>query len=231
MPSGCRTNLPLARRGPDIPGALFRRSRNGKKIGRPFVRWPERRPDKSGPAPQLCPPVPRPKRNGRSRPQRSTLQSRLSVIVASSRSSSSRRQNRRRPRAKIVAGRGIGKGCRAPSRCSPRAALGSWRVKRWPRPAPAGRDPLAATRATRRTARLGQPRSCCCRAPAWGRSHSRFPATRAQPGCAAICLLRQCHGHRQRPPMAMPQHACPSMPPACMPQPRPTTALPVSPAS
>ncbi len=42
--------LPFARRGQDIPGALFRRSRNQKKCGRPFVRWPELRPDKSGPA-------------------------------------------------------------------------------------------------------------------------------------------------------------------------------------
>jgi hypothetical protein len=32
MPSGCRTNLPLARRWPDIPGALFRRSRKEIKF-------------------------------------------------------------------------------------------------------------------------------------------------------------------------------------------------------
>jgi hypothetical protein len=38
MPSGCRTNLPLTRRGPDIRGALFRRSRN---VGRPVFRRPE----------------------------------------------------------------------------------------------------------------------------------------------------------------------------------------------
>ncbi len=37
--SGHRTNLPFARRGPDFPGALFRRSRNGT-FGWPVVRWP-----------------------------------------------------------------------------------------------------------------------------------------------------------------------------------------------
>jgi hypothetical protein len=81
-----QTNLPSARRGPDIPGDLFRRSRNRKKNGRPFVRWPELRPDKSGPA-QTGPALPArspTEAQCRSRPQRSTLQS---VVVAGSRSS------------------------------------------------------------------------------------------------------------------------------------------------
>ncbi len=56
---------------------------------------------------QLCPPGPRPRRNSRSRPQRSTLQS---VVVAgrAPKSSQAARQNRRRPRAKRDAPRQVG---------------------------------------------------------------------------------------------------------------------------
>jgi hypothetical protein len=90
-----RTNLPFARRGPDIPGNLFRRSRNGKKIGRPFVRWPELRPDKSGPA-----------QTGPASPARPLPD----VVVAgrAPKSSQAARQNRRRPRAKRDAARQVG---------------------------------------------------------------------------------------------------------------------------
>jgi hypothetical protein len=172
MPSGCRTNLPLARRGPDILGALFRRSWNEKKIGRPFVRWPERRP--SGPDRQPRPP--RPPRPDRPAPL---------------------------PRAAScwrAAGQLEGQ------------TLAANRT-RWPRPGPHG--------GPRASARAGQPRSCCCRAPAWGRSHSRFPAIRersgtraGKPGCAASW-----------PAAAVPRSSSAAThggsPPACMPHPGP----------
>jgi hypothetical protein len=46
-----RTNLPFARRGPDTSRApCSSEAGTEKKNGRPFVRWPELRPDKSGPA-------------------------------------------------------------------------------------------------------------------------------------------------------------------------------------
>ncbi len=91
-----------------IPGDLLRRSRNEKKNGRPFVRWPELRPDKSRPS------VPRLKRNGRSGPSgapssRSSLQAvgrrrrrpRAKIVAGRApKSSQAARQNRRRPRAK-----------------------------------------------------------------------------------------------------------------------------------
>jgi hypothetical protein len=77
-----------------------------KKNGRPFVRWPEFRPDKSGPA-QAGPALPArspTEAQWPKRPQRSTLQS---VVVASSspKPSPAARQNRRRPRAKRDAAR------------------------------------------------------------------------------------------------------------------------------
>jgi hypothetical protein len=66
-------------------------------------------------------------------------------------------------------------------------------------------------RRTARRGRAGQPRRCCCRAPAWGRfrqphavtSHSR---TLSQLALASLAArqgglrdwLPQCHGHRQR---------------------------------
>jgi hypothetical protein len=81
-----RTNLPFARRGPDIPGDLFRRSRNGKKMegrlsgGRNSDRT---NPDQAQDWTSSARPS-RPKRNS---------------------SSQAVGRRRRRPRAKIVAGR------------------------------------------------------------------------------------------------------------------------------
>jgi hypothetical protein len=97
------------------PGNLFRRSRNGKKNGRPFVRWPELRPDKSGPA-QTGPALPArspteaqwPKPAPAEHPRSSSQAARQNRRRPRAKSSQAARQNRRRPRAKRDAARQVG---------------------------------------------------------------------------------------------------------------------------
>jgi hypothetical protein len=155
-----RTNLPFARRGPDIPGNLFRRSRNEKTNGRPFVRWPDR------------PPVPRPKRNGRSRPQRSTLQS---VVVAG-----------RAPKSSQAARQ---KGCRAPSRGAvnlprPIASPQGPRRGRASQTPPLRRGRAAGCSGNQRSEGDGHPLLLCTAAPRTRR--------RPSPPCGAMGQGRSC---------------------------------------
>ncbi len=150
-----------------------------EKNGRPFVRWPERRPDKSGPAQTA--------QTAQTGPARSPSASR--VLLASS----------------WAAG-----GSNAGRDPHPLAAT------RWPRPGPHGGPAPAGL------GRAGQSRSCCCRAATRGSqpSANALALALASPAARQVGLLRQCHGHRQRPhgdaPACMPsmhapacpQHAC-----------------------
>ncbi len=113
-----RTNLTFARRGPDIPGDLFRRSRNGKKMegrlsgGRKSDRTNPDRPDRTSSA------RPFPDRSAMAKAgpsgapsPRSSSQAvgRVVKTVAgrAPKSSQAARQNRRRPRAKRDAARQV----------------------------------------------------------------------------------------------------------------------------
>ncbi len=128
-------------------------------------------------------------------------------------------------------------------------AAGGSNAGRDPHPlaAPAGRDPGHTADRAPRLAAERQPGAAALAVPSHPRTlwHSRWQARlRGKLACCGSATVIV-SGHPWRSSaIAMPQHACPSMhapacpsmhapaqAPACMPQPRPTTALPVSPAS
>jgi hypothetical protein len=109
-----------------------------------------------------------------------------------------------------------------PADCAPRLSLwradGSWRVKRWPRPAAHGGPRASAEPASRgAVAAERQPGAAATRG--YQPSANALALALANPVAAAVPRSSSAATHG--PAIAMPQHACPSMPQHACPSPDP----------